>query len=109
MPKSCKSILDRMVYKGAMTEAERDKILRNIKLDWIPVTERLPDREAEYLVTKEHLGTKEKRVTTEWWIPKSNNWSCFKFGWEITAWAETPPSYERSEEDADGKEETDAG
>lgn len=33
MPNSCKSILDKMVYKGAMTPRERDKILRNIKTD----------------------------------------------------------------------------
>lgn len=31
MPKSCKCILDRMVFKGAMTEKERDKLLRNLK------------------------------------------------------------------------------
>ncbi|MBO7451868.1 MAG: hypothetical protein J6U54_16100 [Clostridiales bacterium] len=31
MPMSCKCILDRMVHKGAMTEKERDKILRNLK------------------------------------------------------------------------------
>ena len=33
MPKSCKCILDRMVHKGAMTEKERDKILRNLRKD----------------------------------------------------------------------------
>lgn len=31
MPKSCKVILDRMVFKGAMTEKEREKIMRKIK------------------------------------------------------------------------------
>ena len=31
MPKSCRCILDRMVFKGAMTKAERDKIVRNLK------------------------------------------------------------------------------
>ena len=31
MPMSCKCILDRMVFKGAMTKAERDKIVRNLK------------------------------------------------------------------------------
>lgn len=30
MPMSCKCILDRMVFKGAMTEKERDKIQRNL-------------------------------------------------------------------------------
>lgn len=33
MPRSCKCILDTMVFKGAMTKEERDKILRNIKTD----------------------------------------------------------------------------
>lgn len=31
MPTSCKCILDRMVFKGAMTKDERDKIVRNLK------------------------------------------------------------------------------
>jgi hypothetical protein len=31
MPISCKCILDHLVYKGAMTEEERDKIVRNLK------------------------------------------------------------------------------
>lgn len=35
MPHSCKTILDKMVYKGAMTESERDKILRNLKTDLV--------------------------------------------------------------------------
>lgn len=30
MPRSCKCILDRAVFKGAMTTQERDKIMRNI-------------------------------------------------------------------------------
>ena len=31
MPRSCKCILDTMVFKGAMTKEERDKIVRNLK------------------------------------------------------------------------------
>ncbi len=31
MPESCRSILNKMVYKKAMTEEERDKIVRNLK------------------------------------------------------------------------------
>ena len=54
MPKSCKCILDTMVHKGAMTEKERDKILRNLKTEWIPVTERLPEEGERVLAT--HLG-----------------------------------------------------
>ena len=41
MPMSCKCILDRMVHKGAMTEAEREKILRNLRKD--------PEEEAKKL------------------------------------------------------------
>ena len=33
MPKSCKDILDKMVYKGAMTDAEREKIIRNLRTE----------------------------------------------------------------------------
>ena len=85
MPKSCKSILDRMVYKGAMTEAERDKILRNVKLDWIPVTERLPEKGGLYFVTKENdYG---KYVATEWFYRNNNTWST---GWKVTAWMPMP-------------------
>lgn len=31
MPMSCKCILDRMVFNGAMTEKEREKIMRKMK------------------------------------------------------------------------------
>lgn len=30
MPRSCKTILDRMVHKGAMTQKDHDKIVRNL-------------------------------------------------------------------------------
>ncbi|MBO7451351.1 MAG: hypothetical protein J6U54_13385 [Clostridiales bacterium] len=46
MPNSCKCILDRMVFKGAMTEEERDKIMRNLKTN---------DRELD-LVAKQILA-----------------------------------------------------
>lgn len=41
MPNSCKSIINRMLHKGAMTQEEHDKILRNLPR-WIPCSERLP-------------------------------------------------------------------
>lgn len=49
MPRSCKCILDRMVFKGAMSEEDRDKIMRNLKMRWIPVTERFPEESGFYL------------------------------------------------------------
>ena len=52
MPNSCKCILDHLLYKSAITVGEYDKILRNIKTDWIPVTERLPEENGRYLVTR---------------------------------------------------------
>ena len=47
MPVSCKCILDRMVHKGAMTEKERDKILRNLKGN--EITWRDFDNAAKYM------------------------------------------------------------
>lgn len=47
MPMSCKCILDRMVHKGAMTEKERDKILRNLRMSTtlsLELAERLQDQ-----------------------------------------------------------------
>ena len=50
MPNSCRSIIKRLRHKGAITQVEYDKLMR--KLDgWIPVSERLPEKYGQYLVT----------------------------------------------------------
>ena len=43
MPMSCKCILDRMVHEGAMTEAEREKILRNLRKDPVEEAKKMRD------------------------------------------------------------------
>lgn len=90
MPNSCKCILDRMVHKGAMTEEERDKILRNIKTDWIPVTERLPDADGRYIVTIK--GVNSKWVQFSYY--ENDEWAVES----VTAWMDLKP-YEGSDSD----------
>lgn len=92
MPISCKCILDRMLYKGAMTPKEYDKILRNIKTDWIPVTERLPEERGEYLIT-----TTDGQVDKCFFIGKGER---YFFGMHeyVTAWMPLPKPYEKGEE-----------
>ena len=137
MPMSCKCILDRMVFKGAMTKEERDKIVRNLKtqnersktmgklidvnafkarlsaglvyqgadvleaLDeqpaieerrWIPVTERLPEEEGDYLVTK----VDDENVTIIGLAYYNNGWASNK---TITAWMPLPKPYEEGAEE----------
>lgn len=95
MPKSCRGILNRMVFKGAMTEDERDKILRNMQPKWIPVTEKLPDKEGQYLVTTSIWGICDGNFKAmpcisldlykngEWWSEDE----------AITAWMPLPKPY----------------
>lgn len=94
MPKSCKCILDRMVFKGAMTEKERDKILRNIKTDWIPVTERLPEKEGYYLANKKDTIGGSDYLDVVYWL--GDEWATFSI---ITAWMPLPEPYEEGAEE----------
>lgn len=94
MPKSCKCILDRMVFKGAMTEKERDKILRNLKMDWIPVTERLPDKEGDYFTTK--INDFDEPILGMTYYRKGWGWST---SYKITAWMPLPKPYEEGAEE----------
>lgn len=95
MPKSCKCILDTMVHKGAMTEEERDKILRNLKgIEWHPYPKEKPTEEGGYLVTMKY-GDKEAFVTTSVFIVAYNSFCGGRF---VTAWAELPKPYEEGAE-----------
>ena len=75
MSNSCKSIIDRMLHKGAMTQEEHDKVLRNLNQQcyiaeniedcdtcgfcessseipnrWIPFSEAEPEEDGRYLI-----------------------------------------------------------
>lgn len=66
MPKSCKDILNKKVYEGTMTEAERDKIVRNL----IPV--RCKDCK--------HRDPEDKKCDSghfiRWQLPRDDDWFC---------------------------------
>lgn len=99
MPKSCKCILDRMVFKGAMTEEERDKLLRNLKgTEWHPYPQEKPKSNKEYNITIKN----PKSTSTAYYFTEDDTWyggddlyvpkSC------ISAWAELPERYEEGDE-----------
>ena len=88
---SVKSIIDKCLYKGAITEKEHAKLLRNLHR-WIPVSERLPVPGKIYLVTV--LDNGEPRVFID---------AYFTYGFSgngeyVTAWAELPEPYEAERE-----------
>lgn len=100
MPISCKCILDHLKYKGAITEKEYDKLLRNLKgTEWHPYPDEKPTVNKEYNITlKYHTNTTTAAYFTEddtWYgandlyVPRE----C------ISAWAELPERYEEGEED----------
>ena len=55
---------------------------------WIPVTERLPEKEGLYLVTKK--DDYDGYIATEWFY-QDKTWST---GWKVVAWMPLPKTYE---------------
>lgn len=97
MPKSCKCILDTMVHKGAMTEEERDKILRNLKgIEWHPYPQEKPTKDGTYLVTIKYEDDEESCVITSVFIETYDSFCGGRF---ISAWAELPKPYEEGAEE----------
>ena len=94
MPRSCKCILDRAVFKGAMSEKDRDKILRNLKgIEWHPYPKEKPKENESYLVTYEGYITGNSYVNISRYF-----WDGFVHR-RVTAWAELPkPDEEGAEE-----------
>lgn len=57
------------------------------KREWIPVTERLPERDGMYFVTKENEYG--RYIATEWFY-QDKTWST---GWKVVAWMPMPKPY----------------
>lgn len=108
MPNSCKCLLDHLLYKSAITVSQYDKILRNLKgFDWIPVTERLPEKRDWYLAT-----FREKDSKYQWlprvadYLPQKNEWRFIDGDREVVegcllecvAWMPLPKPYEEGAE-----------
>ena len=100
MPKSCKCILDHLKYKGAITEKEYDKLLRNLKgIEWHPYPQEKPS-DGYYNVTLKY----SKCTATAYYNTENDEWHGGNgFGFYvpnrcITAWAELPKPYEEGEE-----------
>ena len=65
---------------------------------WIPVTERLPEKDGMYLVSISPSSRLEKRVDTDFYS-HFGVWQIF--GKFVTAWCELPDPYKESEVDDD--------
>ena len=100
---SCKAILNKAVHKGAISANDKKKIERNL-CKWIPVTERLPEKSGEYLVTYHPcywddveseilVGVDTFRGKTTWAKAKYQR---------VVAWMPLPEPYR--EEKANGKD-----
>lgn len=63
-------------------------------IEWIPCSERLPEKQGEYLITATYLG--EPYVTTD---------DYFSYGWDdwdgVIAWAERPKPWEGADDETD--------
>lgn len=99
MPISCKCILDHLKYKGAITEKEYDKLLRNLKgTEWHPYPQEKPKSNEEYNITCKDI----KYTTTAYYFTEDDTW----YGCDdanipnssILAWAELPERYEEGDE-----------
>jgi len=100
MPVSCKCILDHLKHKGAITEKEYDKLLRNLKgTVWHPYPQEKPKANKEYNITlKYHTDT-----TTAAYFTEDDTWHCGDDIYiprsSIIAWAELPERYKEEESD----------
>lgn len=96
MPNSCKCILDHMLYKGAMTPKEYDKILRNLKgIEWHPYPKEKPTEDELYLVTLDYISGDRSVRISEFCNKKffaASQW------YSVVAWAELPKPYEEGAE-----------
>lgn len=71
-----------------------------MRVDWMPVTEGLPDGSDDVLVTVQRPDEGDDLfVLVGWWNPIFKDWAVYDEGWEkllynIIAWAPLPEPYE---------------
>lgn len=71
-----------------------------MKVDWIPVAERVPDETEDVLITVQTPDEGNDLLTlVGWWNPIFKDWVVYDEGWEkllynVIAWAPLPEPYE---------------
>ena len=72
-------------------------------MEWIPVSERLPEEDVDVLITYKYSG--KKIVTTAYKLP-NNGWMFDNDGWipdeVVTAWMPLPEPYNAESEGKNG-------
>ena len=73
-------------------------------MDWIPVTERLPDKNGKYLCSIQSNFKRKKimRISTTDFESGINRWSpdCMAFKDRVIAWMPLPEPYKEDDDDA---------
>lgn len=94
MSESARSILKHLYKEGRMTEEQYQKIDRNLKgqPQWIPCSERLPEKDGKYLVTMKGWESKKLMVTTSIFANSTK-----EFYPNCIAWTPLPEPYNGGE------------
>ena len=96
MPNSCKCILNKALHKGAIMQEERDKVVRKLNgWQWIPCSERLPDKAGRYLTTCSKWGAWE--VDWNVWVTEPKPFWLWEQG--VIAWMPMPEPYKEGTDD----------
>ncbi len=80
-----------MTYEEIAQELYK-QLLKPYKVCWIPVTERLPEKDGMFLVSISPSSRLEKRVDTDFYSPLGV-WQIF--GKFVTAWMPLPEPYRK--------------
>ena len=118
MPKSLKVMIKKLAHDGKITEEEYNDLLKKLdghdaevydkaikvleQTKWIPVSERLPEENGDYLVTIEWKGSCSGNIYTEIDIveyDKTKKWRNCGVDDYVIAWMPLPELYKAESED----------